>query len=92
MTIFYVVYDSYEGGDKLFEYEDDAIEFINKVKLHLHTKYCIDKTVPDKCLCSRTKGEKTCASHHYAQNIQEHDLDSCQLAEDSVFLEEKPVY
>lgn len=91
MDTLYEVCDTYEGKNKLFKNKDDAKKHSKDVKSHLHTTYCIDKDVPSKCLCTWSKGEKICAAHHYAHNVEYHKLKHCQLANGSVFVEEKLV-
>ena len=91
MSYVYEVIDNYEGKDMVFKYEDDAENHVKVVKNYLHNKYCVEKDTPDKCLCTRSNGKQMCASHHYALNVDNHNLEDCDLANDNVFIEEKEI-
>jgi len=89
----YKVTDSCDGWEKCFKKEADALEAAKTREEFLHTKYCVEKTVPVRgCLCVSSKGLEECGSHHYARTVLPHKPKDCTIIDGSVFVEEMEIY
>ncbi len=84
MSEVFVLCDYYEGAaSRIFSSRDAAKDARRALRNKLHTAYCIDKRVPDKCSCG-TPRVVECTAHYYARTVTPHSVQDCTIAADVV--------
>ena len=87
----YILQNTYDGDKpRIFKSLHTAEFEASKIRERLHKEYCLEQKTPDgSCLCTMTQGGQMCAAHHYAENVDDHNLSDCDIGSDSnVFIEE----